>query len=75
MIEMELRERFGQVARMLRKEQGATLREVAEQAGIARETLIAVEQGRANPTLRTMQAIARALHFESNLWRAFNVLD
>lgn len=72
---MDLRERLGQTVRALRKKQGETLLQVATKAGIARETLIAVEQGRANPTLKTMISIARVLHFEDNLWRAFNGLD
>ena len=71
---MDLQKRLGQTVRMLRKEQGETLLQVAERAGVARETLIAVDQGRANPTLRTVSGIARALHFEDNLWRAFNGL-
>jgi len=68
---MELSEKLGQVVRALRKDRGATLLEVAKQAGISRETLIAVEQGRANPTLATIQGIARTLHFEDHLWRVF----
>ena len=72
---MDLQEKLGQTVRARRKEQGETLLQVATKAGIARETLIAVEQGRANPTLRTMRGIAKALHFEDRLWRAFDGVD
>ena len=71
---MDWREEIGQTVRVLRKEQGETLLQVATKAGISRETLIAVEQGRANPTLKTLIGIARALHFEDSLWRVLNGL-
>ena len=58
-----MRQRLGQAIRELRLREGRTIIELAAQAGIARETLIAVEGGKANPTLETLKRIARALGY------------
>jgi transcriptional regulator with XRE-family HTH domain len=57
-------ERIAQKIRRERIARNLTLKQVAQEAGIARETLIAVEQGRANPTLKTLAGIAVALDLE-----------
>ena len=45
----------------LRKELGMTQEELAAKVGVARQTIIALEQGRYNPSLGLAHAIAKAL--------------
>ncbi len=45
----------------LRKELGLTQEELAAKVGVARQTIIALEQGRHNPSLGLANAIAKAL--------------
>lgn len=47
--------------RALREQQGASLSDVALRAGVAKSTLSQLEAGRANPSIETLWAIARAL--------------
>ena len=56
-----MRTRLGQIVRELRHQRGLTIVQLANQAGVARETLIALERGTANPTLATLEHIADAL--------------
>jgi putative transcriptional regulator len=44
-----------------RKEVGLTQEQLAEKVGVARQTIISLEQGRYNPSLRLAVYIARAL--------------
>jgi transcriptional regulator with XRE-family HTH domain len=47
--------------RQLRDERGLSQRALAEKAGISREYLARLETGRQDPTLSTLEKIARAL--------------
>jgi HTH-type transcriptional repressor of puuD len=47
--------------RELRDERGLSQRALAEKAGISREYLSRLETGRQDPTLSTLEKIARAL--------------
>lgn len=51
------------------KEQGLTLIDLAEKMGIARENLTRAISEKGNPTLETIQKIAKALKVE--LWELF----
>lgn len=44
-----------------RKKVGLTQEELAEKVGVARQTVIALEQGRYNPSLRLACSIAKTL--------------
>lgn len=57
----ELSYEVGQNLRRLRQARGLTLSGLAAKAGIAKSLLHALEAGRANPTLATLWALARAL--------------
>lgn len=52
------------VAATIRRLAGLSQREVAEAAGIARETVNAIESGRQRPRPRTAEAIALALGYD-----------
>ena len=54
-------ETFGPDLRRRRRQAGMTQAEVASRAGIRQETLSRLENGRGNPTLRTVRAILRSL--------------
>ncbi len=54
-----------QKVRQLRESKGMTTREFASVAGISTETLHAVEHGRRQPSIRTLDKIARALGVEA----------
>lgn len=45
---------------------GLTQQELAEKAGIRRETLANIERGRYNPSLRTAQTLAGLLGFSTD---------
>jgi transcriptional regulator with XRE-family HTH domain len=47
--------------RQLRNERGLSQRALAEKAGISREFLARLETGRQDPTLSTLEKIAKAL--------------
>jgi transcriptional regulator with XRE-family HTH domain len=47
--------------RQLRDERGLSQRALAEKAGISREYLARLETGRQDPTLSTLEKIAKAL--------------
>jgi transcriptional regulator with XRE-family HTH domain len=47
--------------RQLRDQRGLSQRALAEKAGISREYLARLETGRQDPTLSTLEKIARAL--------------
>jgi transcriptional regulator with XRE-family HTH domain len=52
---------FGQVLADARRQAGLSLVQLAEASGISKSTLHAMEQGRGNPTLTTLWALATAL--------------
>lgn len=52
---------IGSNLRHLRQARGLTLDAVAEQAGLAKGTVIAVEQGRSNPSVGTLCQLSEAL--------------
>lgn len=57
----ELSKRFGERFRELREATGLSTREFADTAGIAYSQVWTIESGKGNPTLSTMEAIAKAL--------------
>lgn len=52
--------RFGQNVRRLRKKRGLTQEKLAELARIDPKSVIEIESGKRNPTLKTIWKIARA---------------
>lgn len=54
-------ERFGREVRRRRKAQSLTLEQLAERAGMSANYLGAVERGSVNPSVSTIQALAKAL--------------
>lgn len=52
---------LGKVIRELREKRGATLKEIAPQAGVTFGTLALIERGESNPTWGTVRGIAAAL--------------
>ncbi len=53
--------KFGQQVRKLRKQQGLTQEELAEKAMIDPKSIIEIENGKRNPSLKTMHKIAKVL--------------
>lgn len=53
--------RFGAEVRRRRKNQAFTVQQLADAAGVSRRMLTLIEQGQANPSLVTVDKIARAL--------------
>jgi transcriptional regulator with XRE-family HTH domain len=53
--------KFGQRVRILRKQQGFTQEELAEKALIDPKSIIEIENGKRNPSLKTMHKIAKVL--------------
>ncbi len=53
--------RVGAQVRRRRKEQALTVQQLADAAGVSRRMLTSIEQGQANPSLVTIDRIARAL--------------
>ncbi|MFI7131153.1 helix-turn-helix domain-containing protein [Nonomuraea sp. NPDC050153] len=58
---MNFIERLGREVRRRRQEASLTVQELAEGAGLSRRMLTQIEQGTANPSLVTVDKIARAL--------------
>ncbi|AFK87736.1 transcriptional regulator [Thermoanaerobacterium phage THSA-485A] len=57
----------------IRKEQGLSLRALAEKSGISKSTLNDIENGKSNPTTETLAKIAKALNIKmSDLFRTEN---
>ncbi len=52
---------FGKRVRALRRQRGLSQEELAELAGLHRTYIGGIERGERNPTLTSMQRIARAL--------------
>ena len=58
---------YGQEIAKLRRARGLTQTDLAREAGIIRQVVVAVETGRTVPTLTTLERIARALRTPA--WR------
>jgi transcriptional regulator with XRE-family HTH domain len=57
-----LGEAVGRNVAALRARQGLSISELARSAGLAKNTLLAMERGVANPTVETLHALTRALN-------------
>lgn len=55
-------EKFGEKVRKLRKQRSLSQEKLAELIRRDPRTVVAIEAGKRNPTLKTMQKIARALN-------------
>lgn len=58
---------IGQKIQSRRKELGITQQELADIAGVGINTLVAVERGLGNPSLKVLQKIAGAIGFSVGL--------
>jgi transcriptional regulator with XRE-family HTH domain len=47
-----------------RKKTGLTQKELSERAGIAQSDISKLERGNANPSMRTLQRLANAMHMQ-----------
>ncbi|AGG05896.1 helix-turn-helix domain-containing protein [Dehalococcoides mccartyi] len=61
MTEKTIEQRFGERIRDLRKQAGVSQEELADRAGVHRTYLGGIERGERNPSLKNIDAIARAL--------------
>lgn len=74
-LEDKLEEFLGNRLRELRRQQGLSLRALAEKSGLSANTLSLIENGKTSPSVATLQQIAIALNipittfFESNVKR------
>lgn len=57
-------EQIGQTIKDRRKELGVTQQEVAELAGVGINSLVAIERGKGNPSLKTLLRILEVLGLE-----------
>ncbi|QYH38461.1 helix-turn-helix transcriptional regulator [Algoriphagus sp. NBT04N3] len=64
---MDIKEKFGQRIRLVRKEKGLSQEELAEKSGLNRPYISAIEQGKRNVSLEVMEKLAVALETEINL--------
>ncbi len=53
--------KYGEVIRRLRKEKELTQEQLGEKAGLDPKSIIQIEAGKRNPTIKTLQKIASAL--------------
>ena len=60
-------ERVGQIIKARRKELGVTQQEVANLASVGINSLVAIERGKGNPSLKTLLRILDVLGLEINL--------
>ncbi|MDE0561992.1 helix-turn-helix transcriptional regulator [Algoriphagus sp. NF] len=58
---MDIKEKFGQRLRVLRKEKGLSQEELAEKSGLNRPYISAIELGKRNVSLEVMEKLAGAL--------------
>jgi transcriptional regulator with XRE-family HTH domain len=61
---MDIKEKFGQRVKSLRKEKGMSQKELAEKSGLNRPYISAIEQGKRNVSLEVMEKLAEALQIE-----------
>ena len=62
MIVSTVQKRFGRRVRELRRARNLSQEQLAFQAGVHRTYLGSIERGERNPTLKSISAIATALH-------------
>lgn len=60
-------EKFGEKVRNLRKEKGLSQEDLAELIKCDPRTIVAIESGKRNPTLKTISRIASALKAELSI--------
>lgn len=60
---------IGSIIRMRRKELGITQQELADICEVGINTLVAIERGQGNPSVRTLVKIASAVGYELTLTR------
>ena len=65
---MEIKE-IGRIIQMRRKELGITQQELADICEVGINTLVAIERGQGNPSVRTLNRIASAIGYELTLTR------
>lgn len=53
--------KYGEIIRKIRKQKDLTQEKLSEKAGIDPKSIIQIESGKRNPTLKTLQKIASAL--------------
>lgn len=58
---MDIKEKFGQRVKTLRKEKGMSQEELAEKSGLNRPYISAIEQGKRNVSLEVMEKLAEAM--------------
>ncbi len=56
--------KFGEKVRDFRKEQGLSQEQLAEKVKVDVRTIVAIETGKRNPTLKTINKISKALNSE-----------
>jgi transcriptional regulator with XRE-family HTH domain len=61
-FEVKLEESLGNRLRELRRQQGLSLRSLAEKSGLSANTLSLIENGKTSPSVATLQQIALALN-------------
>ncbi|OGE18137.1 hypothetical protein A2769_02730 [Candidatus Daviesbacteria bacterium RIFCSPHIGHO2_01_FULL_37_27] len=59
---MRIYSKYGEVIRRLRREEDWSQEKLAEESKLDPKTIIQIEGGKRNPTLKTLQKIANALH-------------
>jgi transcriptional regulator with XRE-family HTH domain len=60
---------FGETLKTLREKAGLSQRELAHKAGLTRDAVSSLEQGRRQPAWDTVQALCRALGVSSEVFR------
>jgi transcriptional regulator with XRE-family HTH domain len=68
---MDIKEKFGQRVKTLRKEKGMSQEELAEKSGLNRPYISAIEQGKRNVSLEVMEKLAVAMGLEMRELIAF----
>ncbi|AFL83521.1 putative transcriptional regulator [Belliella baltica DSM 15883] len=58
---MDIKEKFGNRLKTLRKEKGLSQEELAEKSGLNRPYISGIEQGKRNVSLEVMEKLAEAL--------------
>ena len=53
---------IGENIRRIRKERGLTLKQLGDEVGVSEAYIRAYETGRRNPKLKSLEALAKALH-------------
>ena len=67
-------EKIGIIIKERRKELGINQQELADLAGVGINSLVAIERGKGNPSLKTRLRILEVLGLEINLSRASSIL-